>query len=80
MCLILKPPSTIGYIGDWAAQRRGGKALCRVQDLERSHLVQVNLTLCVPTSILNHRVAKDLWPLEVAELQGLLGGRLTVQQ
>jgi len=26
------------------------------------------------------RVAKDLWPLEVAELQGLLGGRLTVQQ
>jgi len=26
------------------------------------------------------RVAKDLWPLEVAELQGLLGVRLTVQQ
>jgi len=26
------------------------------------------------------RVAKDLWPLELAELQGLLGGRLTVQQ
>jgi len=25
------------------------------------------------------RVAKDLWPLEVAELQGLLAGRLSIQ-
>ena len=73
----------IAHLGDWAAQRRGRKTLCRVQDLERSHLIQVNLCFLLKVSNLkmsNHRVAKDLWPLELAELQGLLGGRLTVQQ
>lgn len=41
---------------------------------------RLNVICTTLRDLTSSRVAKDLWPLELAEVQGILAGRLTIQK